>query len=224
MEIKYRSRQGIQGVISWLGMGAMFEKLTESLGVAKLYTKGWFICKQCKPSISYLLFLHARPWSLWYWCIDTWLELPEIPCHPTVFNYSESLEKIKTENVEGILVVQFWPNQPWFPLVFKMLPDTPVLLTSRKYLLHLPQHPETLHPIWRKINLLLCRLAGSSQNTVYIWRSHRHHQSFLEMINKAKISGPHVQILTLFPTKEYFQNRYRIFNTVFPHRGRLLIC
>ena len=71
------------------------------------------------------------------------------------------------------MVVPFWPNQPWFPLVFKMLTDASVLLTSRKHLLHLPEHPETLHPIWRKMNLLICHLAGSSQKTVgYLKKLH----------------------------------------------------
>ena len=73
------------------------------------------------------------------------------------------LKKIKAKNAEGILVVSFWANQPWFPLIFKMLTVAPVLLTSKKHLLHLPQHPQTLHPIWRKIDLLVCHLAGSSQ-------------------------------------------------------------
>ena len=135
--------------ISWLRMDAMFEKLIESLGIAKLYTKCWLICKQCKLSISCLLFLQARPWSLWCWFIDNWLELPEILCLSTVFNHSKRLEKIKAKNAEGILVVPYWPNQPWFPHIFKIMTDAPVLLTSRKHLLHLPQHPQTLHPIWR---------------------------------------------------------------------------
>ena len=34
------------------------------------------------------------------------------------------LKKIKSEeNTDDILVVPFWPNQPWFPLLFKMLTD-----------------------------------------------------------------------------------------------------
>ena len=40
------------------------------------------------------------------------------------------LKKIKAGDAEGILVVPFWPNQLWFPLIFKMLTDAPVLLTS----------------------------------------------------------------------------------------------
>ena len=75
------------------------------------------------------------------------------------------LKKIKVEDAEDILVAPFWLNQPRFPLIFKMLTDAPILLISRKNLLHLPQHPQTLHLIWRKVDLLACHLAGSSQKT-----------------------------------------------------------
>lgn len=44
------------------------------------------------------------------------------------------LKRIKTENAAGILIVTFWPNQPWFPHTFKMLTDVPVVLASRKNL------------------------------------------------------------------------------------------
>ena len=48
------------------------------------------------------------------------------------------LKKIKTGNADGILVVAFWPNQPWCPLIFEILTDVPVLLTTRKHLLRIP--------------------------------------------------------------------------------------
>ena len=147
-------------------MDAMFEKFIESLDVAKLYTKGWFIASNVNhqshtyysykpdPETSGVDALTADWSSLRFYAFPPFSIIPKV------------LKKIKTENAEGILVVPFWPNQPWFPLVFKMLTDAPVLLTSRKHLLHLPQHPETVHPIWRKINLLICHLAGSSQKAV----------------------------------------------------------
>ena len=36
---------------------------------------------------------------------------------------SRTLKKIKAEKAEGILVVPYWPNQVWFPVLFKMLID-----------------------------------------------------------------------------------------------------
>ena len=59
---------------------------------------------------------------------------------------SRTLIKIKAEKAEGILVVFYWPNQAWFPALFKMLLDITVLITSMKNLLQLPQYPELVTP------------------------------------------------------------------------------
>ena len=57
---------------------------------------------------------------------------------------------IKAEKAEGILVVLYWSNQIWFLVLFKTFIDTPVLTTSRKNLLKLPQYRELVHPCGRK--------------------------------------------------------------------------
>ena len=80
---------------------------------------------------------------------------------PPFSSIARVLRKIQTDNAEGILVVPYWHNQPWFPLVFKMLISTPVLFTSRKKLLHLPQDPQQIHHLWRKIDLIVCHLSSS---------------------------------------------------------------
>ena len=36
------------------------------------------------------------------------------------------MKKIKAEKAEGILAVPYWPNQVWFPVLFKMLIDIPI--------------------------------------------------------------------------------------------------
>ena len=78
---------------------------------------------------------------------------------------SRTLKKIQGKKAEGILVVPCWPNQAWFPVLFKMLMDTPFLITFRKNL-KLPKYPEVVHPMWRKIDIVVCHLAGSSQNAM----------------------------------------------------------
>ena len=83
---------------------------------------------------------------------------------------SRTLKKIKAEKAEGILVVPYWPNQVWFPVLFKMLIDIPILITSRKNLLKLLQYPELVHPMWRKIDRVVCHLAGSSQKSMKFQR------------------------------------------------------
>ena len=80
------------------------------------------------------------------------------------------MKKIKAEKAKGKLVVPYWPNQAWFPVLFKMLIDIPILITSRKNLLKLPQYPELVHPMWRKIDIVVCYLAGSLQNAIEFQR------------------------------------------------------
>ena len=65
----------------------------------------------------------------------------------------------------------YWPNQVWFPVLFKMLIDIPILIISRKNLLKLPQYPELVHPMWRKIDIVVCHLAGSSQKAMEFQRN-----------------------------------------------------
>ena len=102
---------------------------------------------------------------------------------------SRTLKKIKAEKAEGILVVPYWPNQVWFPVLFKMLIDIPILITSRKNLLKLPQYPELVHPMWRKIDIVVCHLAGSSQKAMEFqrklkkyWKPHGDRQQGRDML------------------------------------------
>ena len=73
------------------------------------------------------------------------------------------LAKEKQDSAEDIVVVPFWPNQVWYPVMLKMLVSTPILLNSRKSLLVLPQTPNLVHPMWKKMNMLVVHLSGSLQ-------------------------------------------------------------
>ena len=79
---------------------------------------------------------------------------------------SRTLKKIKAKKAKGILLVPYWPDQAWFPALFKMLINTPVLIISRKNPLKLPQYLELVHPMWRKTNMVVFHLAGSSQKAI----------------------------------------------------------
>ena len=85
---------------------------------------------------------------------------------PPLTVISRTLKKIKAKKAEGILVVPYWPNQAWFPVLFKTLIDIPVLITCRKNLLKLPQYPELVHTMCRKIDIVVCHLASSSQKAM----------------------------------------------------------
>ena len=73
------------------------------------------------------------------------------------------LSKVKQDRAEVIIVVQFWPTQVWYPAMLKMLVSTPVLLNSRKSLIVLPQTPNQVHPMWKKMSMPVVHFLGSSQ-------------------------------------------------------------
>ena len=70
------------------------------------------------------------------------------------------LSKMTAEQATGVIVVPDWPTQSWHPKVQQMLVKEPVLLEARKDLLKLPSHPSEVHPLWHKLNLLVCILSG----------------------------------------------------------------
>ena len=79
---------------------------------------------------------------------------PPFSVIPTVLN------KLVTEGAQGICVLPDWPTQPWYPRAVQLLKQNPVYLKARKDLLQLPSHPKESHPIWHKLNLLVCHLSG----------------------------------------------------------------
>ena len=83
--------------------------------------------------------------------------LPSISVIPRVFS------KVKQGSSEGIIVVPFWPAQVWYPAMLKMLVSTPILLNSGISLFVLSQTPNQVHPMWKKMRLLVVHLSGSLQ-------------------------------------------------------------
>ena len=82
---------------------------------------------------------------------------------PPILVIPRVLAKVKQDIAEGIIVVPFWPTQIWYPVMLKMLVLTPILLNPRKPLLVLPQTSNLVHPMWKKMNMLVVHLSGSLQ-------------------------------------------------------------
>jgi hypothetical protein len=53
-----------------------------------------------------------------------------------------------------------WPTQSWYAKAFHMMTQEPVYIKASKSLLSLPSHPQEVHPIWQKMNLIICLLSG----------------------------------------------------------------
>ena len=74
-------------------------------------------------------------------------------------------EKIQEDNATGVCVLPNWQTQAWFPKAMKMILQEPVVLNGSKTLLHLPNQPIALHPLHKKLTLLICLLSGLTWTT-----------------------------------------------------------
>ena len=81
------------------------------------------------------------------------------------------LSEVMQDNAEGIRVVPFWPTQVWYPVLLKMMVSTTILLNSRKSLLVLTQTSNLVHPMWKRISMLVVHLSGSFQKENYCHES-----------------------------------------------------
>ena len=73
------------------------------------------------------------------------------------------LSKVEQDNADGIIVVPVWSTQVWYPVMLKMLILTPILLNSRESLHVLSQTASLVHPMWKKMNILVVYLSGYLQ-------------------------------------------------------------
>lgn len=91
---------------------------------------------------------------------------------------SRVLQKIRTEEATGVIVVPHWKNQAWYPQLGKMLIRRPVKISPRKNLLSLPANPQVVHRLANSLSLLCCLVSGEDikikefQKTLQIY-SHR---------------------------------------------------
>ena len=75
------------------------------------------------------------------------------------------LAKLEQDQAEAIVIAPWWAAQSWFPKLIRMLIEPPRLLPRGKKQLTLPFNREKIHPLWRKMNLLVCPLSGRSCKT-----------------------------------------------------------
>lgn len=70
----------------------------------------------------------------------------------------KSLRKIINEEATGILVVPYWPSQPWYPIFLKLSRYNPIYLSPDPELLLSPFR--TRHPLWKRLTLVSSLLSG----------------------------------------------------------------
>ena len=88
------------------------------------------------------------------------------------------VQKITLEESTGLLIVPFWPTQPWYSSLLKILIGVPTILPCRKDLLiHLTE--KSTHPIWQRLTLLVCPVSGKD------WQIQNFQQNLLTSYPKA---------------------------------------
>lgn len=77
---------------------------------------------------------------------------------PPFSTITRVLEKIIQDKASGILVVPFWPAQPWFPLFNKLIITSPLIFKPERHLLISPFRRS--HPLHKEISLVAGKLSG----------------------------------------------------------------
>lgn len=68
------------------------------------------------------------------------------------------LRKIVNDSATGIMVVPYWPSQPWYPLFISLSVHEPLYLRPDAQLLLSPFR--TPHPLWKRLTLVASKLSG----------------------------------------------------------------
>ena len=73
-----------------------------------------------------------------------------------------ALQKINIDQATGIIIVPNWPTQTWWPYLMSMLINYPIILPRKTRTLSLPEQPQEIHPLHKKLELLAYHLSGTS--------------------------------------------------------------
>jgi len=91
----------------------------------------------------------------------TWSNFKCFYMFPPFSVLNQALQKIEREGATGVVIAPYWPTQIWFPMLIRLLINHPLILPRGKHLLRLPQHPATIHPMHRQLQLMVCHLSGN---------------------------------------------------------------
>jgi len=92
----------------------------------------------------------------------TWDKQLPVCAFPPFSLITRCLQKIQTDSAEGFMIVPMWPTQSWYPKLLHMLVDVPRILPSHQTSLQMPGMKQEVHPLAKKLVLIVCRLSGSS--------------------------------------------------------------
>ena len=84
------------------------------------------------------------------------------------------LQKLQQDQATGICILPNWPTQAWFPVMLQLLINHPYRASPHKRLLTLLPAPQEIHPLHKKLDLLVLHLSGDPSLTLQYQRQLRH--------------------------------------------------
>lgn len=123
--------------------------ITINFGIPSIDLFASNINNKCKVFVSW----HQDPYSL---AVDAftlnWGELSGFYAFPPFILVLRTIRKIVSDQAQGIVVVPYWPSQPWFPLFKELLITSPLFLGPDTNMLSCPFRKT--HPFARKLILV----------------------------------------------------------------------
>lgn len=148
-----KESRSIQSNTEWSLNPIAFDKIVKHLGkpIVDLFaSKNNFKCPKyvswLRDPGSFAVDAFTIPWEDGFYAF------------PPFSQILRTVQKIKVDKVEGILLVPFWPSQPWYPLVLKLALEEKVILEPDLNLLSCP-YRET-HPLASELTLVAYKVSG----------------------------------------------------------------
>lgn len=153
-EADQESRQNFSET-EWSLSQDAFSLIVKEFGIPQIDLFASYINNKCTKYVSW----HRDPGSF---AIDAftlnWRDLPFYAFPP--FNLIlRTLQKIIQDKAEGIVVVPFWPSQPWFPLFSRLTIGKNLHLSPSANLLTSPF--SSTHPLAPHLSLVVARLSAT---------------------------------------------------------------
>ena len=85
-------------------------------------------------------------------------------CFPPFSCIGKVIQKIISDKASGILIVPNWPNQYWYASLIDLLVEPTFSIKPSEDHLYLPNQPDAIHPLFRHLELMACRVSGKYFN------------------------------------------------------------
>lgn len=138
----------------WTLSDTAFRKISRRWGPFDVDLFATALNAKCPVYVSWL----PDPGS---WMVDaftlSWKSL-NFYCFPPFILIPKILRKIIDEKSEGVIVIPWWPSQPWFPLFKRLLISEPIIFSPSDHLLSAPLRDK--HPSYKTLSLAAGKLSG----------------------------------------------------------------